>query len=100
VIRGEATDAVYGVSTAALTDEYERDAPFAYPPLDPCPYPLLPEVDDGVWRERITISYDNPEATQFESVENSANPAAAVFRRLDLEAGTYAFELNNGGDLR
>lgn len=96
IVRGEPFDAVFGESAAALTEEYEREAPFAYPPIDPCPFPRLRQVDDGSWRESFDIACDSPDATQFETVTYSSSRGAAIVRSVELEAGTYAFELTGG----
>lgn len=95
-IRGEPLEEIYGEDAAQLTEAYERDAPYAYPPLDPCPFPSLPEVEPGVWRERIEVSCESPDGTQFEWVTHSRAPGAAVVRSVELDAGTYAFEFDGG----
>lgn len=96
VIRGELVEAVYGEPIDALTEAYEAEAPFAYPPLEPCPYPPLPQIDDGVWGEDVEVSQESPEATQFEWISGSSAPGPAVIRSLELEAGTYAVEVRGG----
>src|SRR5690606_20787918 len=63
IIRGETFGDVYGEPAEAFTAAYERDAPYGYPPLEPCPFPELPEVEDGVWGETFEISCQSPEAT-------------------------------------
>jgi hypothetical protein len=95
-IRGEPLEEIYGENAAQLTEAYERDTPYAYPPLDPCPFPSLPEIEPGVWRERVDVSCESPDATQFEWVTHSRAPGAAVVRSVELDAGTYAFEFNGG----
>jgi hypothetical protein len=33
--RGESFETVYGDSAVTITEQYEREAPFSYPPLEP-----------------------------------------------------------------
>jgi hypothetical protein len=91
IIRGESFDAVYGESAGEVTDEYEREAPFAYPPLEPCPYPDLSEPDDGVWEDAFSLSCQDEAST---GTEWPWGPT--VFRTVELEAGTYAFRFRGG----
>lgn len=98
IVRGEGFERAYGSTATELTAAYERDAPYAYPALLPCAYPEMAQVDDGVWHESIAIeSCDEPGVTQFEYVTASGTNSPAVIRRIDLEAGTYAFDLDGTG---
>lgn len=96
VIRGEAIDDVCGESALELTDEYELEAPYAYPPLDPCPYPRIPRVDDSSWGIQVDFSCQSPGATEFEGVKYSGSDGAALVRALELTAGTYDMMLTGG----
>ena len=97
IVRGDTFDDVLGTSAQAVLDAFEGDAPYAYPPLDPCPYPEIPAVDELTWRAQVTVDCTAPDTTQMEWIEGSSTPLPATFRRLDLDAGTYAFELSPAG---
>jgi len=99
IIRGEAPEVVYGESAFELTAEYEREAPYAYPPLDPCPHPRIPQVDERTWRVRMNFSCESPDATEFEGVSYSGRDGAAVVRTAELTAGTYELELLGGEEV-
>ena len=94
--RGEPLLDVFGVDADELAARYEREVPYSYPPLRPCPFPELPEVAPGQWSETLEFSCDSPEATQFEHVTWTDDDDAAVFRRVTVPAGTYALELQGG----
>lgn len=96
VIHGEALEDVYGVPALDLTAEYEFVAPYAYPPLDPCPYPRIPRVDEVTWHVQVDFSCESPGATEFERVTHSKSEGAAVVRAVELAAGTYDIELTGG----
>lgn len=86
-----------GSSNAAILGEYESSVPFAYPALDPCPFPTLPQTDDGGWSETLDLDCASDDATQFERVTSSSvDGGIGVVRRLELSAGTYAVELHGG----
>ena len=89
---GEPLLDVFGAGADELTARYEREVPYSYPPLQPCPFPELPEVAPGEWSEALEFSCDSPEATQLEHATWSADEDAAVFRRVTVPAGTYAIE--------
>lgn len=95
-IRGESLEDVVGQSAAELTAEYERDAPYAHPPLDPCPYPRIPQVDETHWHARLDFSCDSADATEFEAMVTSRSSGAAVYRAVELEAGVYDLQLTGG----
>ncbi len=91
------SEAALGQSTEALFQEYEREAPAAYPPEpSSCAFPEL-ETDGGDWSERFTFSCDAPEATQYEYLKGSRSRGAAVVRSVELDGGTYEME-SAGGD--
>lgn len=94
VIRGEAIDTVYGEPVESLVAEYEEGAPFSYPSLVPAPA-ALPSVGPGEWSERVALSCDDDESSQFE-LEDNIDDGLAVRRGLMLEAGTYAMEQRGG----
>lgn len=96
VLRGDAFDDVIGRSVTELLAEYERDAPYAYPPLEPCPYPRIPQIDETTWRAQVEFSCESAEASEFEGVMYSASSGAAVVRAVELTAGTYDLELSGG----
>lgn len=87
-----------GQSPQSLVDEYEREAPAAYPPRHPCPYPVL-QPDDTGWTETFSFSCETPDATQYENLAASGTRGAAMVRSVVLEAGTYTFELQGGSEL-
>mgnify|MGYP007032564467 FL=1 len=90
-IRGESLENVYGETAEALTDEYEREAPYSYPPLEPCAHPSLATLDGDAWADNLTLSCDDPAATGM-----NWSPRPEVRRIVDLEAGTYAFRFRGG----
>ena len=69
-----------GVSTESLVDEYESNAPAAYPPRSPCPHPPLATSGADAWSERLTFSCETPEATQYEFLRSSRSRGAALLR--------------------
>lgn len=95
-IRGESPESIYGETLDKLTEAYEQDAPFSYPALEPCPYPPLPELGDGVWQETLQLSCDAPGTTQFEFEGGSGISDVSVLRTVELQAGRYALELSGG----
>ena len=95
-VGGGGLESVLGLPVDALVEEFEREAPAAYPPRDPCPYPELPSVADGVWEESLTFSCGAEEATQYEFPDWSGTEGAAVWRSVRLDAGTYALEVEGG----
>ncbi|MBK6920253.1 MAG: hypothetical protein IPH07_22825 [Deltaproteobacteria bacterium] len=97
IVRGDTFEDALGGSAQTVLTAYEDDAPYAYPPLDPCPYPEIPEIDDATWQAQVTVDCTAPDTTQMEWVEGSSSPLPATFRRIDLSAGTYAFELSPAG---
>jgi hypothetical protein len=99
VIRGEALEDLYGQSALELTSKYQLEAPYAYPPLDPCPYPRIPQVTETTWSARVDFSCESPDATEFEGVRYSGRDGAAVIRAVDLTAGTYDIVLSGGEDV-
>jgi len=91
------SEAALGLTVEALFQEYEREAPAAYPPQpSSCAFPEL-ETDGGDWSERFTFSCEASEATQYEYLGRSASRGAAVVRSVELDAGTYEME-SMGGD--
>src|SRR5690606_21218077 len=88
VLDGEPAEEVYAASKSALVSEYEEDAPYAYPWWDVCPFPEIPEVEDGEWFEELTFSCESPDARQTEPVEG-----VAVVRTLALSEGTYSLRV-------
>ena len=90
---------VFGVSEEELVAEYEREAPAAYPPRHPCPFPELQSDGAGEWRESFNFSCDTPGATQYEYRGFPASPGAAILRSVELEAGTYEVELDGGREV-
>jgi len=84
-----------GISTSELLDEYERNAPAAYPPRQPCPYPEL-QGEDGSWDESFSFSCGSDEASQYEYGRWSRTEGAAVWRTVELEAGSYGIEVEGG----
>ena len=91
------SEAGLGLTEEALFQEYEREAPAAYPPRpSSCDFPEL-ETDGGDWSERFRFSCEASEATQYEYLGRSASRGAAVIRSVELDAGTYEME-SMGGD--
>jgi len=90
---------VFGISEAELVAEYEREAPAAYPPRDPCPFPELESDGAEGWRESFNFSCDTPGATQYEYRGFPSSPGAALLRSVELEAGTYEVELEGGREV-
>jgi hypothetical protein len=97
-IRGDPLEDALGETAQELTAAYERDAPHSYPPFEPCPYPSLPEISNGVWSEQLDFSCASGEATQFEAEPDgwSSSPGAGISRTVELEEGTYALRLEGG----
>lgn len=95
-IHGGALEEVYGSSAMELVEEYEQNAPYAYPSLDPCPYPRIPQTGDSTWEAEITFSCESGDATEFEAGDWSQTPGAAVPRAVELKAGSYELLLEGG----
>lgn len=95
-IRGESLDDVYGQSATSLVGEYEREVPYAYPSLEPCPYPRIPQTGERRWEAELEFSCESADATEFEGGDWSQTPGAAVPRAVELEAGTYDLTLTGG----
>jgi hypothetical protein len=95
-VGGGGLEFVLGLSIDALVEEFEREAPAAFPPRDPCPYPELPNIADGVWEESLSFSCGAEGATQYEFPDWSGTEGAAVWRSVRLDAGTYALEVEGG----
>ncbi len=91
-------ESVLGQPLHVLADDYEREAPAAYPPRHPCPYPELPRIDDGLWQESLTFSCASQQATQYEFPDFSGTDGAAVWRSVTLDAGTYSLEVEGGAE--
>jgi hypothetical protein len=88
IIRGESFEAVHGESAALVTEEYEREAPFSYPPLEPCPYPALRPDAENRWAETFPLTCEDSAAT---GTEWPMGPT--VMRTVELSGGTYAFRV-------
>jgi len=95
-VSGGGLESVLGLPADVLIEEYEREAPAAYPPRHPCPYPELPRVGDGIWEESLTFSCEAEDATQYEFPDWSGTEGAAMWRSVRLEAGTYGLEVEGG----
>jgi hypothetical protein len=96
LISGVPFDDALGITPLEATQRYEDEAPYAYPSMDPCPYPALPSVADGVWQETVEFTCDSPEASGFEFGGYSENPNPTIFRTVHLEAGEYEFDYDGG----
>ena len=100
VLDGEPMEDALGSPISSVLDEYEASAPFAYPAMDPCPFPALPLVGDGTWSETLDIDCASQDATQFERVTSSrSNGGVGIVRRLELAAGTYVVHLDGGSEV-
>lgn len=97
ILRKEPFEAVYGRSAADLTAEYERSAPYAYPPFEPCPYPRIPQVGETSWHAALDFTCATPDATAFGG--GRWGNGVAVGRTVELTAGTYEVLLTGGEEL-
>jgi hypothetical protein len=69
---------------------YEEQAPYAYPAMDPCPFPEISRSPER-WVHDAVFSCESEDATQFEWT------GANVVRRLTLDAaGTYELTVSGG----
>lgn len=84
------------VSAESFVDEYESNAPAAYPSRSSCSHPPLATENDASWSESLTFSCETPEATQYEHLRSSRSRGAAILRAVELEAGTYELESVGG----
>ncbi|MGH1348567.1 MAG: hypothetical protein ACRBN8_43880 [Nannocystales bacterium] len=89
-------EGVFGMSEAALVEEFEQEAPALYPGRNPCDHPVLPEVAEGEWEETMTFSCGSEGATQYEFSSWSATRDAALWRSVTLEEGRYGLEVEGG----
>ncbi len=98
LIHAEPFEEVYGRSDSDLVSEFVSRAPYAYPPHDPCPHPVLSAVAGEVdhWNEELSFSCDSQGSTQFEGGFGSAGPGAAQFRTVTLQSGQYELSLLGG----
>lgn len=96
LISGVPFEDALGVTALEATQRYENEAPYAYPSMDPCPYPALPSVGDGVWQETVEFTCESSEASGFEFGGYSQNPHPTIFRTVTLEAGEYEFDYDGG----
>jgi len=87
-------DGIYGASLEELGEVYETDAPFSYPPLNPCNYTTLARVGEGHWYEEIDLTCEHPDATRF------GEGWVTLLRSVELEGGTYELRVEGGRGAR
>jgi hypothetical protein len=85
---------IYGASLEELGVEYEAEAPFSFPPWDPCRYTPLAEVTAGHWQERVELTCEHPDATRF------GEAWVTLLRSVELEGGTYDLRVEGGRGAR
>lgn len=94
IIRGEPLEQVLGMSATEATERYEDEVPYAYPSLNPCPYPPLPSVGEGQWEETVAFDCDSPDTSTFEFTGHSNSIAPVLLRSVSLDAGEYEFDFD------
>ncbi len=89
-----------GLSLEDLVEQYNRDAAFAYPRLSARTESEIVATSDGVWEEDAVFSCESRDATQYERRDFagafSSAVGAAVHRTIELDEGTYDFQLEGG----
>jgi hypothetical protein len=85
---------VYGASLDELGVEYEEDAPFSFPPWDPCNFTPLTRVADGHWYEEVDLTCEHPDATRF------GEGWVTLLRSVELDGGTYELRVEGGKGAR
>lgn len=85
---------VYGASLEALGREYEVNAPFSFPPWNPCDHTALAVVGEEHWHERIDLTCEHPDATRF------GDGWVSLLRRVELSGGTYELRVEGGRGAR
>ncbi len=93
VARGESMTSVTDMLFEELAGEHRDEVPYAYPawPRYVCPYPELPEVGPGLWREDFEFGCDDEGAT---GVGGLGGPSTT--RVVALEPGRYRVEQSGG----
>ncbi len=97
LLRGQSFSAAVGGSMTDQEREWLDAAPWAYPPLDDCPYASLNETEDG-WRGEVSLSCGDPGVTTFDGVAHGSRLACRRFEV--LRAGLYEVETEGRGTLK
>jgi hypothetical protein len=95
LIDGGRPEDITGLSLDELTTLYESEAPHSYAAKNPCPEPVVPQLDQATWGATYSFSCESPDASQFEGV------GAGIVRILELdETGEYEVLVEGGDGVR
>lgn len=92
---GGPVEDITGLSLEGLVALYETEAPHSYAPRNPCPDPIVPQLDETTWGAPYDFSCESEDATQFEGV------GAGIVRILELDQpGDYEVLVEGGDGVR
>lgn len=97
LLRGQSFESAIGAAIEEEEQEWMASAPWAYPPLDDCPYSALDETEDG-WRGEVSLACEDPSVTTLDGDGDGIRQACRGFEI--SQAGLYDLETEGHGWLK